>query len=87
VLLGENDPLWVSYRHLFIPLEPAVLKITPLREAMTKVVEDFNAFMRENKMAGLQKGEVQDLAQMSAAMKSMPEYKQMTEKVEAPPAA
>mmetsp|Transcript_17574 Transcript_17574/g.42325 ORF Transcript_17574/g.42325 Transcript_17574/m.42325 type:complete len:657 (+) Transcript_17574:41-2011(+) len=63
--LDESDPLWPKLRHLHIA------------DAIAQVLEEFNVFIRENKAAHMAKGEVGDIADMSDAIKAMPQYREL----------
>jgi len=68
-LLSESDPLWSTLRHMHIA------------DAITWILDGFNAFVKENKVVKLRDGEkFESLKEMSDAMKAMPQYKEMLEK-------
>jgi syntaxin-binding protein 1 len=70
ILLGETDPLWPTIRHLHIA------------DTINWILEGFNDFVKENKAAKFSKKEkVNDLKEMSEAMKQMPQYQEMLGKV------
>mmetsp|Transcript_85736 Transcript_85736/g.125463 ORF Transcript_85736/g.125463 Transcript_85736/m.125463 type:complete len:642 (+) Transcript_85736:75-2000(+) len=68
VALNDDDPLWVQLKHMHIA------------DAINHVIDDFNAFLKENKAANLAKGEATDLKDLSEAIKSMPQYKELLSK-------
>ena len=45
-----------------------------------QVVDDFNRFKSESKAAGLVRKEVTDIKDMAAAIKGMPQYKELVSK-------
>jgi len=69
VLLGENDPLWATLRHMHIA------------ETMNWLLDNFNSFLNENKASKLTSGgKVSTLKEMGEAMRSMPQYQEMLAK-------
>eukprot|EP01117_Protostelium_nocturnum_P003438 TRINITY_DN1446_c0_g1_i1.p1 TRINITY_DN1446_c0_g1~~TRINITY_DN1446_c0_g1_i1.p1 ORF type:complete len:630 (-),score=247.36 TRINITY_DN1446_c0_g1_i1:73-1929(-) len=67
--LSEMDPLWTTLRHMHIA------------ETMTWLIGSFNDFVKENKATKLTSGKkIENLREMSEAMKAMPMYKEMLEK-------
>jgi len=78
VILGETDPLWPDLRHRHIA------------DCMNNVLDGFNEFVKENKAAQLVSGVLKDakgaqtkvdnLKEMSNAIKAMPQYQEMLDK-------
>jgi len=68
LVLSEDDPLWVSFRHKHIGL------------VMQEVTAKFKEFKGANKMAALQGDDKSTVKDMIQAMKDMPEYKNMMKK-------
>jgi syntaxin-binding protein 1 len=66
VLLDEYDFLWPKLRHMHIA------------DCISKVIEDFNAFLKSNKAVSLKsassKKGVASLREMTAAMKELPQF-------------
>lgn len=70
IALGETDPLWPTLRHMHIA------------DTINWILDNFNEFVKENKATKLYKKEkVNDLREMSEAMRSMPQYQEMLNKV------
>ena len=61
VVLNEADALWPRLRHQHVA------------EAIDMLIADFQEFMDQNHVAGLQKGQVGDLKHMAEAIKNMPQ--------------
>jgi hypothetical protein len=70
VLLAETDAVWRQLRHSHIA------------EAINWVIEELNAFLKNNKAANFKKSEVTSVADMTEALRAMPEYKEMLAKYE-----
>jgi len=69
VILGESDPLWSTLRHMHIA------------DTINWILDGFNEFVQENKASKFaQKERVNDLKEMSDAMKAMPQYQEMLNK-------
>ncbi len=69
IILGESDPLWPTLRHMHIA------------DTINWILDNFNQFVTENKATKLtKKGKVNDLKEMSEAMKAMPQYQEMISK-------
>jgi len=68
IILSEADPLWPTLRHQHIA------------DSMNWILDGFNEFVKENKATKLYTGKVESLKEMSEAMKSMPQYKEMLDK-------
>ena len=65
LVLSEDDPLWVDFRHRHIG------------DVMATVTERFKEFKSKNKLAKLQADDTASVKDMIQAMKDMPEYKSM----------
>ncbi|KAF8519040.1 Sec1-like protein [Hysterangium stoloniferum] len=65
-ILSDADSVWTEVRHLH------------MREAIDKLMADFNAFMQEN--AGFQGEGVASLNDMKDMLASLPQYQEMREK-------
>lgn len=67
VILSEADPLWPTLRHMHIA------------DTIEWILKMFEEFVRENKATKLYTGakKVNSLAEMSEAMKAMPQYQEM----------
>ena len=65
VVLNEADALWPRLRHQHVA------------EAIDMLIADFQEFMDQNHVAGLQKGQVGDLKHMAEAIKNMPQYQEL----------
>jgi len=66
IILGESDPLWPTLRHMHIA------------DTINWILDNFNQFVTENKASKLtKKGKVNDLKEMSEAMRAMPQYQEM----------
>jgi len=66
VILGETDPLWATLRHMHVA------------DTINWILDNFNTFIQENKATKLyKKSQVNDLREMSEAMKAMPQYQEM----------
>jgi syntaxin-binding protein 1 len=70
VLLAETDAVWRQLRHSHIA------------EAINWVIEELNAFLKNNKAANFKKSEVTSVEDMTEALRAMPEYKEMLAKYE-----
>ena len=68
LVLSEDDPLWVDFRHRHIG------------DVMAAVTERFKEFKSKNKLAKLQSDDSASVKDMIQAMKDMPEYKSMMKK-------
>eukprot|EP00162_Nutomonas_longa_P013564 comp21617_c0_seq1/m.47672 comp21617_c0_seq1/g.47672 ORF comp21617_c0_seq1/g.47672 comp21617_c0_seq1/m.47672 type:complete len:610 (-) comp21617_c0_seq1:122-1951(-) len=68
VLLNEYDKIWPTVRHMFIA------------DCIQQLQDNFNEFLKNNKAANLQKGQVSDLKEMSEAVRAMPQYKELLAK-------
>ena len=68
LVLSEDDPLWVDFRHRHIG------------DVMAAVTERFKEFKSKNKLARLQSDDSASVKDMIQAMKDMPEYKSMMKK-------
>lgn len=70
VQLNDDDPLWPSLRHLHIA------------DAIDKVLDDFNNFIKNNKAASMAKGgkDDKDLKALSEVVKSMPQFNELMKK-------
>mmetsp|Transcript_12937 Transcript_12937/g.30807 ORF Transcript_12937/g.30807 Transcript_12937/m.30807 type:complete len:645 (-) Transcript_12937:58-1992(-) len=68
VLLDEGDPLWPTLRHLHIS------------DAINLILDEFNAFVKDNKTASMVKGEAESIKDMSEAIQQMPQYKELLSK-------
>eukprot|EP00743_Colponemidia_sp_Colp-15_P000777 GILK01000858.1.p1 GENE.GILK01000858.1~~GILK01000858.1.p1 ORF type:complete len:665 (+),score=138.73 GILK01000858.1:190-1995(+) len=72
VPLLESDELWTRLRHQHIAV------------VLETVANEFNAFLKNNVgsklQRGIQKGEIEDMAQMSEAVRALPEYNELLSK-------
>ena len=69
-ILNESDDLWMKYKYKHIA------------ESMTKISEEFNQFVQNNKTAAIQRGDTSDLdlKTMGEIVKKMPMYKELMAK-------
>eukprot|EP01116_Phalansterium_solitarium_P008929 TRINITY_DN228_c0_g1_i1.p1 TRINITY_DN228_c0_g1~~TRINITY_DN228_c0_g1_i1.p1 ORF type:complete len:622 (-),score=229.14 TRINITY_DN228_c0_g1_i1:152-2017(-) len=69
VVVGENDPLWSTVRHMHVA------------DLLNWLLDGFNEFVKENKATKLtSKGGVSNLREMGDAMKAMPQFQEMLNK-------
>eukprot|EP00276_Gloeochaete_wittrockiana_P002319 CAMPEP_0184675198 /NCGR_PEP_ID=MMETSP0308-20130426/87656_1 /TAXON_ID=38269 /ORGANISM="Gloeochaete witrockiana, Strain SAG 46.84" /LENGTH=629 /DNA_ID=CAMNT_0027122881 /DNA_START=157 /DNA_END=2046 /DNA_ORIENTATION=+ len=68
VILGENDQLWPTLRYMHIA------------ETINYVIDQFNDFLKTNKATKLAGGGVKDLAEMSNAVRELPQYRELLNK-------
>eukprot|EP00735_Rhodelphis_limneticus_P007533 TRINITY_DN20099_c0_g1::TRINITY_DN20099_c0_g1_i1::g.15642::m.15642 TRINITY_DN20099_c0_g1::TRINITY_DN20099_c0_g1_i1::g.15642 ORF type:complete len:633 (-),score=173.74,sp/Q54QC8/SEC1_DICDI/41.18/7e-155,Sec1/PF00995.18/1.1e-136,GARS_C/PF02843.11/2.9e+03,GARS_C/PF02843.11/0.5 TRINITY_DN20099_c0_g1_i1:410-2260(-) len=68
VLLNETDQLWPTLQHMHIA------------DVINYVISMFNEFLKNNKASKLACGKVDDLREMSEAVKQMPQYRELLSK-------
>jgi len=69
VIMGENDPLWITLRHMHIA------------DCINWVLENFNDFLSKNKASKMAKdSQVSSLKEMRDAIKDMPQYQELLNK-------